>query len=493
MNTTGAAAWLLALTLACLCLPGAADADAGDNPWALLTQRLVMTDCEPGEAGDHWARHYVGHPVYLADAIDRVRPWLAFVVDQIVRRELPGELALLPIVESGYDPFAYSHRRAAGSWQLLAETAALSGLTVNEWYDGRHDMYAATPAALDYLQALHRQLNHRWELAIAAYNAGPGRVTRSLHTTTGNQTQPAWQTLSLPGETRVYLSRIQGLSCLFADPDRYGYRLPTESVDDGFAIIALPGPTDVVAISTAAGIDPARLLQLNAGLKRHFTPPDGPHYLVVPAEAEGRARTAAAAIAPASTMVWAEINSRRGDSLTGIARRHDASPLALKQINQLEDYQPRIGQRLLIPSAHSRPDDPEYAIHFRRLTELQQQLLPDHRYRHRVRSGESLWVLSQRYSVSAEAIRRSNGLSANARIRPGQYLEIPPGALSLKPHEYRIQPGDNLWTIARMYGVSVNDLVHWNGLRADQMLKPGLVLVIGNEGCCNTLGSFPAL
>lgn len=481
MTVLRVAAGLVVMAMACL---GQAQptGTATSDPWSTLAARMVFADCPTDAASSHWARQYAEHPQNLLTAIERAEPWLPFVVNEIENRGLAGELALLPIVESGYDAFAYSHQRAAGSWQLLAATARQYGVEINDWYDGRRDMLAATPAALDYLQALYRQFDDRWDLAIAAYNAGPGRVSRSLPA--GHGSERAWQDLSLPGETRVYLARIQGLSCLVADPARYGFQWPAYHGDRDIIKMEIAGLIDIVALAAHSGIEPVELLQLNAGLKRLFTPPNGPGYLVVPASQASRVHAAADLIAPASKMVWSEINQRRGDTLNGIAARHDASPRALEQINDLESSLPRIGQRLIIPSPQSRPEDAEYFALHQQLSSLQSQLLPENRYRHQVRADEDLWILSQRYSVSAEAIRRWNGLGGGADIRPGQYLEIPPGAVAPRPHEYRVQPGDSLWTIARIHRVSVADLVAWNGVLIDHLLQPGQILIVGSADCC---------
>ncbi|MFU8833027.1 MAG: LysM peptidoglycan-binding domain-containing protein, partial [Wenzhouxiangella sp.] len=482
MTVQRLAAGLVALVVVCLGQAQPVGAAPKADPWSTLAARLVLADCPAETPSDHWARHYAEHPRNLHAAIERAEPWLPFVVDEIESRGLAGELALLPIVESGYDAFAYSHQRAAGSWQLLAATARHYGVEINDWYDGRRDMLVATPAALDYLQSLYRQFDDRWDLAIAAYNAGPGRVSRSLHARHGPGL--VWQSLSLPGETRVYLSRIQGLSCLIADPGRYGFQWPPYRGDRDVIRVEIAGLTDIVALAVRSGIEPFELLYLNAGLKRLFTPPDGPGYLVVPASQAARVHASAALVAPAGKMVWSEINERRGDTLNGIAARHDASPEALQQVNDLDSTHPRIGQHLIIPSPQSRPEDSEYATVYQQLSSLQNQLLPEKRFRHQVRPGDNLWMLSQRYSVSAQAILRWNGLDEGTDIRPGQSLEIPPGAIAPRPHEYRVQPGDSLWTIAQIHRVSVADLVAWNDVLVDHLLQPGQILIVGDADCC---------
>jgi membrane-bound lytic murein transglycosylase D len=418
-----------------------------DDVWPVLAERFDMVECSPGDVFDRIAREHAAHAVTLRRVLRRAEPWLAFVAAEIIRRDLPGELALLPMVESGYDAFAYSRRQAAGSWQLLETTAIEHGLAVNEEYDARRDMLAATPVALDYLESLHHRFDQRWDLAVHAYNAGPTRVSRLMMAGAAGDPAPDAESLSsLPEETRAHFNRLIGLACLFSRPTEYGIELPAISMSKAISIIELEDPVDLARISSAADVDPATLIRLNAGLRHLTTPRAGPHRLVVPRDSASR--------------VHATLE-RGNDAVSHPGRK-----------------------------TYPRPDGAADATR-QVLVRLQDELLPERRYHHRVRPGENLWVLSQRYSVPASTIRRSNGLDRSGRIRPGQLVRIPPGGQSLLPHQYRIQPGDSLWSIARAHGMSVSELADLNGLFTDDLLVPGQVIAVRHDACCDQL--FQAL
>ncbi len=419
-------------------LPAIASGEGPTGAWSVLTERFELAECAVGGTHGDRLREQAVHVETLGRVLKRAEPWVAYLAAEIVERDLPGELALIPIVESGYQAFARSRRKASGSWQLLETTARYKGLTISEQYDGRRDMLAATPAALDYLEDLHRRLDHNWHLAIQAYNAGPTRVRRLLRRQTHpvDAAQPLYA--SLPGETRAYHARLMELACLFSQPEDFGLDLPAVAMEPGFAIVELDEPIELAVIAAAAEIDPHELLALNAGLRGPTTPRHGPQRLIVPPQSAERVR-------------------RRLD-------RPEALPAAT--------------------------DDRVKAM-ARTLEALRDELLPERHYHHRVRPGDNLWVLSQRYSVPASAIRRNNGLAEDARLRPGQFIRIPPGPTTLPANQYRVQPGDTLWSIARDHGMSVRELVAINALSPDQPLMPGQIVTVAEQGCCDAL--FQAL
>jgi len=426
-----------ALLLAALTSFSAADLPTGDHDgdaWSLLVDHFEMAECSPDSPFAAIARRKAGYPDALHRAINRAQPWIAPVAAEIIKRGLPGELALLPMVESGYDVFAFSRREAAGSWQLLESTAMEHGLAVNDEYDGRRDKLASTAVALDYLETLHRRLDRHWELAIQAYNAGPTRIRRLL--VAGNNdlsSEPPW--LPVPGETRAHFNRLMGLACLLSQPARFGFQMPTIPMQPAIAVIELDRPVDLSLVAAGAEIDPAVLIHLNAGLTGLATPVNGPSRLIVPRDSASRARSVIDTQGAADTArEWPE-----------------QSIDAMRQ----------------------------------RLEQLQDKLLPERHHYHQVRPGEDLWVLSQRYSVAVSTIRRINGLDTAGRVRPGQLIRIPPGTPSLLPHQYRVQPGDSLWSIARDHGMSVSELVDRNTLTADDPLLPGQIIIVADDSCCD--------
>lgn len=423
-----AAAAALLWSMAAVTLAQTADDDV--DAWSLLINRFELVSCSPGDAFHQVARQYAKYPDSLQRMLQRAEPWVAYLATEIIARDLPGELALLPMVESGFDAFAHSRREAAGSWQLLESTARLQGVEISSEYDGRRDMLAATPAALDYLETHFRHLGD-WALAIHAYNAGRTRIRRLLNEHDGPE--PHAILPALPGETRFHFKRLMGLACLFRHPREHGLRLPVVPMQPSFAVIELDTGVDLATVAIGTGLGPRVLVELNAGLKGTATPQAGPHRLLVPHRSKERVRS-----------VVDEIASGSGPDRT----------VAVERARQALDR-------------------------------LQDELLPERHYHHRVRPGDTLWVLSQRYSVPASAIRRSNGLDASARLRPGHLIRIPPGNRGLLPHQYRVQPGDSLWSIARDHGMSVAELVEMNAMTAKTPLLPGKVLSVGNDACCD--------
>ncbi len=457
--------------------------------WPRLVDRFSIARCPTGSAAARWAEWYGDNPAYMARVLNRAQPWMHHIVNEIEQRDLPGEFALLPIVESAFDPFAYSHGRAAGPWQFLSGTARDFGIVINDWYDGRRDFVAATRAALEYLEYLGDLFDGDWALALAAYNAGQGRVGRAIRRNAARGLGTDWHELPLPRETLAYVPKLKGLGCLFREPASYAFVLPALEDRPAVVPVTVPKPVDIVHLALHAELDLTELVTLNAGLNRHLTPPDGPGYVVVPIDAATRVAAVLEDLPASPPLVSERVRVRTGDSLSRLAVRHRTSVDALKRINGLDSDRLIAGQMLALPG-QLRTTEPEagtkYAAVYRELTSLQQQLLPTDRFIHRVRSGESLWVISRRYGVSVREIQRMNGLGPSTLIRPGQRLVIETdrdvGPPPVARQRYVVRQGDSLWLISRRQQVGLKDLMRWNGLDADSVLRPGQELVIRRGG-----------
>jgi len=470
------------------------DARAAESSAAQIWPRLIgqfrFGACSDGTSAARWAQWYADNPDYMRRVFNRARPWLHDIVNEVEQRGMPGEFALLPVVESAFDPFAYSHGRAAGPWQFLSGTARDYGLEINDWYDGRRDFVAATDAALDYLVDLAAMFDGDWALALAAYNAGQGRVRRAIRRNAARGQGTTWDELRLPRETRGYVPKMQGLSCLFRNPARYGFALPTVFDRPEVETVELPHPVDLAGLSLEAGLEPAELITLNAGLNRHRTPPSGPHYVVVPRVAAGHVREALDRLDPLPPPALREVRVQRGDTLSGLASRHRVSIDELRRLNGIRGSLLVAGQRLKLPGAPGSPEpapgDARYREAYRQFAALQQQLLPTDRFIHRVRSGESLWLIARRYGVTVGELQRMNGLGPRTLIRPGQRLVIEtdrePAPPKLVNGRYVVRQGDSLWIISRRQQVDLQAVMRWNGLNSDSVLRPGQELVIRRQG-----------
>ena len=240
---------------------------------------------------------YSHHQQYLDRVFQRADLYLYYIVDELERRDMPAELALLPIVESAFDPFAYSDGRAAGLWQFIPGTGKRFGLEQNWWFDGRRDVLESTRAALDYLEAMHEQFGD-WLLAIAGYNTGEGNVERARRRAQAAGKSGDFWSISqyLPAETQTYVPRLLAVRQLVSDPLKYGISLPAVTNSRRFAVVDTGSQIDMALAAELAGIDTNELYRLNPGVNRWATDPDGPHRLLVPAEqascVRGRARVA---------------------------------------------------------------------------------------------------------------------------------------------------------------------------------------------------------
>lgn len=456
--------------------------DRPPHLWARVIERFAFAECPAGSRAEQWAQWFGERDDYMERVLGRARPWLYDIAGELERRQLPGELALLPIVESAYDPFAYSHGRAAGTWQFLSATARDRGLVINDFYDGRRDVWASTRAALDYLDYLHGRFGD-WNLALAAYNGGHGRVQRAINRKQRGGRAIDWQSLGLPRETLGYVPKLNGLGCLFANPQRFGFEVPVWDNRPRLERIELEGPVDIVALSVAAGIDISELVAANPGLNGHLTPPGGPHHLIVPAARAERVHDALDRLDAADMIVWQQVRVRPGDTLSHIARRHDTSVRELREANELDSDLLRAGQTLRVAAAGHRPQDSPHAEQYARLAELQRQLLPTRRFQHQVRPGENLWLIARRYDVSVDDLQEWNDLGDNSLIRPGDRIRVNMSQSdSGRTRQYTVRRGDSLWTIARRHRVSVRDLMRWNGLDEDDVLRPGQELTIQGGG-----------
>lgn len=362
---------------------------------------------------------FQNNPNYLAQVTETAAPFIFKIVEEIERRGLPMELALLPVIESAFNPTARSSQNAAGLWQFMAPTATSLGLKRDWWYDGRHDPAASTRAAMDYLQALHAQFDSDWLLALAAYNAGQGNVQRAIRNNNQRSRDTDFWSLALPRETLRHVPRLIGLAHVMADPDAFGITLSDVPDKPLLASIDAGSQIDLTLVANLAEIDASMVYQLNPGYLQWATHPDGPHTIWLPIEKIETFEQNLAALGD-SRVTWDRYVIQPGDTLGGIAQRFRTQVSALQQVNDLTGSRIIAGQTLLIPRAYRAGEPlPRPSV---ALAATNQQPAPADKYV--VRSGDSLWRIANRYQISVEELAQRNGIRRNAVIFPGQELVI---------------------------------------------------------------------
>lgn len=448
------------------------------SAWERLTHRFRLEGCDDHEASRQWAQWYADRPDYLARVFKRAQPWIYHIAAEIEQRDLPGELALLPIVESAYDPFAYSRGRALGAWQFIASTGRNYGLNQNWWYDGRRDVWASTDAALRYLDDLHKMLDDDWLLALAGYNSGENRVARQVRRNRAAGKPTDFWNLKLPRETRGYVPKLLGLSCLFRYPEKYDFELP--DTPDAPVIAAVdPGrQADLVLVAQMAEVPIDVLFSLNPGYNRWATSPDGPWQVVLPVDGAARLEQRLAATNPSALMKWDQVEVQSGDTLSELSARHHVPVSVLRTANELQGDLIRVGQKLRLPRDNQLLVDPLYAQAAMELQNLQAGLIAADRITHRVRPGESLSVIARRYRVSVKDLQRWNNIADPRTLRAGKIITVfhspaQPSPATSGTVRYVVQRGDSLWSIAQKYKVRVSDLRSWNDMGSDALIRPG--------------------
>jgi len=450
-----------------------------DNAWARLVDGFSLPNCSDHEVSLKWANWYADHGEYMARVMKRAQPWVYFIAEELEARDMPGELALLPIVESAYDPFAYSSGRALGTWQFIASTGKYYGLRQDWWYDGRRDVWSSTHAALDYLEHLNKKFDGDWLLALAGYNSGENRVARRVASNEKSGKPADFWNIRLPKETKGYVPKLLGLTCLFQNPDSYGFKFPMAPNQAVITAVEMESQSDLVLISQISEVSIDVLFSLNPGFSRWATSPEGPWRIVLPVEGADKLQQRLSSDSSPTLMKWDQVLVESGDTLSGLAARHHVPVSVLRSTNNLNSDMIRVGQKLRLPRDEQMLVDPLYVAAASELQRLQSGLIASERVTHKVRSGESLSVIARRYKVSVRDLQNWNNISDPRKLRAGQTLTLfhspAPGAATARSGtiKYTVRRGDSLWSIAKRYKVKVNDLMRWNKLSKNAVIQPG--------------------
>ncbi len=395
--------------------------------WDRLRAGYALPELDSPLVAKH-ERWYSSNPQYMERMVKRARLYLYYIVDEVEKRNMPLEIALLPAIESAFKPHAYSRARAAGLWQFIPSTGRLYGLKRNWWYDGRRDVVNATQAALDYLQQLNKAFDGNWHLTLAAYNAGERRVMNAIEYNRRRGWPSDYKNLrTLKRETLNYVPKLLAISKIIANPENYEITLASIPNEPYFSRIEIGSQIDLGVAARMANISLGDLYDINPAFKRRATAPDGPHHLLVPTGRRDIILSALGKLPEKNRIRWQRHTVRSGDALSTIARRYGVSIRAIKRANSLRSSRIRAGRNLLIPMST------------RRLTAYQGNVTkPVKRRRarriappkdgvklvHQVRRGDTLWGIATRYNVYIYEVTGWNGLRRRALLRPGQKLNI---------------------------------------------------------------------
>ncbi|MGH8218236.1 MAG: LysM peptidoglycan-binding domain-containing protein [Steroidobacteraceae bacterium] len=437
---------------------------------------------------------FVENPDFVQRSFESSELYLYHIVTQLEARHMPLELALLPVIESAYQPYARSRTRALGLWQFMAGTATRFGLKQNWWYDGRRDVIESTRAALDYLQSLHQEFNGDWLLAIAAYNCGEMTVARAIQVNQAAGRPTDFWDLRLPRETRAYVPKLLAMTRLVKSPEVYGLSLSGIPNRPYFARVETGGQIDLRVAAEIAGVSLEAIYELNPAFHRWATDPAGPDYLLLPTEAAPVFQGNLAQLTPDERMRVRHYAVRHGDTLYRIARHFGTRPEVIRELNELPNGAVVVGTDLRVPS--DVRELPPQVLRAAALVDARERRILRPRVRVLVHRGDSFWAIARRHGMNPRTLAMINGMQLSDPLRAGQRLRLTSGparAPSLeaddpppKPSHHRhharrvtyvVRAGDTLYRISRLFEVTVSQIVRWNGLSHVAIL-PGQRLLI---------------
>lgn len=414
---------------------------------------------------------FVKHPDYVERVVERARPYLYYIVDELDKRNMPMEIALLPVIESGFQPFANSPSGASGIWQFIPGTGKVFGLEQTWWYDARRDVMRSTDAALDYLQKLYGYFGD-WELALAAYNAGEGTVGRAIKKNIAEGRDTDFWSLDLPTETTAYVPKLLAVAHLVKQPAQYDIRLSPIINKPYLTRVNIGSQLDLALAADLAEMPKDDLHILNPGFNRWATVPTGPHQLVLPIAKAKNFQTALAQLPREQRLSWQRHKVQSGETLGQIATQHQTTVTAIKQANKLSSNLIRAGAHLMIPAASANAGESEPAAI---------NNSPNKRAAYIVKSGDSWWYIAKKHAVDVSDLAAWNKKSLNDVLHSGQQLVVwlpDASKINRTTVNYTIQSGDSLWKISRKFNVKVADVKAWNNLGERSLLRPGQQLTL---------------
>ncbi len=390
--------------------------------WQRLRAGYALPDLD-NELVAKWEDYYASRPDYVQRMAERGGRYLFHILDEVERRGMPAELALLPFVESAFDPQAMSRARASGMWQFMPATGRDFELRQNLFRDDRRDVLASTQAALDYLQQLHTQFGD-WHLALAAYNWGQGNVQRALRRNALAGQATDYESLRMPAETRNYVPKLQAVKNIMLRPERHGLALPPLKNHPYFLSLPIVRDIDVALAARLAGIELEVFQQLNPQLNKPVILAAGTPQVLLPYDNAHRfAQALARHRGPLAS--WTAWVAPRTLTPAAAARLVGLSEARLREINRIPPrMRVRVGSTLLVPrAAHSTQDVTAHIANTATLA-----LAPDHRGRRVVlrvgQRGDSVAAIAKRHRLPAADVAAWNEVSATARFRPGARVVV---------------------------------------------------------------------
>jgi len=426
----------------------------------------------------YFINYYTGHGRgVFARWLQRSGRYLPMMRRVFAEHDLPQDLAYLAMVESGFNERAYSWAHAVGPWQFIESTAKGYGLKSDWWLDERRDFEKSTHAAARFLGDLYTRFDGNWYLAVASYNAGGGKINRAVQMYQSTDFWTLTRGSYLQEETKNYLPKLLAVLLISRNPQAYGFDDLEYHEPFNYDEVALPSATDLEVVARLCAVDYETIKELNPELKRWCTPPGVKGYVIrVPAGTRQQFVEGYAALPVAERANYLRHRIAPGDTLLNLAKKHKIRVDDIITLNNISNPRAlKLGTDLILPLKKGYTTLP--------LQELEDDYVRTRRATYTVRSGDSLWKISQKFDVSEKELRVWNRLGWSNLLRPGQKLivskkgrgteKVSRNTGPLKKIVYQVRSGDTLWGIGRRYETTTEKILAWNNLPADHILRPG--------------------
>ena len=442
-------------------IPIEEQAPIADNVWDYM---IINSNYDDDINLDEKTLNYINNHIKDVEKfnkfLNRSYYFIYYVIQELEAADLPPELALIPFVESNYDPFSISSSGAVGLWQFMPKTGRMFDLEKSWWNEDRHDPYRSTHAAIGYFKYLFNRFDNDVYLALAAYNAGPTYLERQINKNKRRNLDYDFWSLDLNKQVTEYIPKYIAIREIIFNSNKYGVLLPDIPFESVVKKIEIPGQVEILTLSEYLEIPPELIYKLNAGYTKWASAPKDKSVFYVPIEKTYLLDSPDSPFDDVNQINWISHIVEPGDSLWKLAKKYDTEVKIIKKINYIESDFLKIKDTLLIPLSSSKSNNfIPYEMHI-------------------VSEGDSLWSISKKYDIDIQDITRMNSINKNSILRLGQQLTIGNKNIHRNIESkkrtilYSAKQGDNLYKISDVFDVSVESIMEINEFKSLD-LPPG--------------------
>lgn len=433
--------------------------------WQYLQENSELANYEIDKITQRYIDNHLKDKKLFNRYLENSTFYIYYVIQKLNEADLPVELALVPYIESNYDPFSISPSGAVGLWQFMPSTGRLYDLDKSWWQEDRHDPFLSTDAAVEYFDYLFKRFDDNLFHSLASYNAGPTLVESRIKRNIRLDKDPSFKNLRLPSQARSYIPKFVAIYEIVNNPEKYGVVLPEIPYKELVERVEINGQVEILAFSDFVGLKPEFVYKLNAGYTKWASAPGEKSIFYIPLEKANLINNDKDIFLQENKINWITHKIKRGDSLWELANKYDTRVEIIKKINFLDSDLLALNDNLLIPLSQSENNNfIPFEVHV-------------------VSEGDSLWSIATRYKLTPKTIARNNNIEISSILRIGQQLNI--GNKNIyrtidskkRTILYSVKQGDNLYRIADLFGVEAIDIKKLNNLD-DSAIMPGQIIKV---------------